>query len=293
MNLIYMFPILIHIVTANTIQYKEYTEEDNLVFTQGNIYSHALDRLNQRRLPLDKKYYEGVYTGKNITVYIIDTGINKNIYFNFTCGYNFIKGGDCFDCSTRNVHGTHVGSLISSNLFGTAHDSKIISLRVLNDQGVGLISDVIKAIDYLLDRNVTCSIINMSIGSDKSEILNLKIQELVDNGNRVVVAAGNYGNDACRYSPSSAKGAITVGSSDSRDRRTWFTNRGKCVDVYAPGFTIIGATGGKSTAYLSGTSMSSPLIAGVLAVQMERKGCNARLRISKIRKRFKIGYVGN
>lgn len=289
MKIAYLLLLLPTLVYSKNISYNGIIEQDQRVTIQ-NTYSYALDRLNQRKLPLDNVYYNGKYIGKGIDVYIIDTGISENIYYNFTCGYNFI-GNPC-DCSTSHYHGTHVGSLVASTLFGTAPGSTIINLRVLDDNGNGHISNVIGAIDYLLEKNVTCSIINMSIGGGKSQILNLKVKELTMAGNRVVVAAGNFGSNACNYSPSSEKSAITVGSVDRYDKKPYFTNRGKCVDVYAPGKSIIGVLGYNTIGYVSGTSMSSPLIAGVLASKMEESGCDARIPKIKLKKRFKLGYFG-
>lgn len=280
------------LVYTKSISYKGVTEDDQNVYTFGTPYSYALDRLNQRQLPLDHVYYNGKYTGKGISVYVIDTGMSDNIYYNFTCGYNFI--GDPSNCSTTHIHGTHVGSLVGSRAFGTAPGSKIINLRVLNDSGTGSLSTVLKALDYLLEHNVTCSVINLSIGGGLSKIFNMKIQEVIEAGNRVVAAAGNFGTDACSFSPGSSPNAITVGGLDSRDKPLFFSNYGPCVDVYAPGYDIIGAYRGKNTIMLSGTSMSAPLISGIVAIRMEKKGCNARLKRSKIhnRRRYKIGFTG-
>lgn len=292
-----MTPILLillslGLVSAKSISYKGITEEDQPIYALETPYSYALDRLNQRQLPLDNVYYSGKYSGKGITVYIVDTGISENVYYNFTCGHNFI--GRPHDCSTSHIHGTHVGSLVGSKAFGTAPGSTIVSLKVLNDFGAGSLSTVIDALDYLLARNVTCSVVNMSIGGGYSRILNMKVQEMVDAGNRVIVAAGNFGRDACLFSPGSAPAAVTVGSVDITDNKSSFSNYGSCVDIHAPGRDVIGATGGSHMMPLSGTSMSTPLISGIAALHMEHKGCDAHLRRSKIRRKrkFKIGFMG-
>lgn len=290
MKTVFLLFLLLEAVYATTISYKGITEEDQPTYTLDIPYSYALDRLNQRSLPLDRVYYNGAYSGKGITVYIVDTGMSSNRFYTFSCGYNFVD--DNCDCSTSHIHGTHVGSLVGSTAFGVAPDTTLVNLKVLDDSGAGLMSTVIEALDYLLVRNVTCSIINMSIGGGKSNILNLKIEELVKAGNRVVVAAGNSGVNACDFSPSSASYAITVGAVCDNDKRVRFSNRGKCVDIYAPGCNVIGSIGGDDIQYLSGTSMSSPLITGVLALQMERKGCIANLKRTRIRKGIKIGFTG-
>lgn len=284
--------MFVQLVVGTKIVYEELVEEDIDIYTQqddeASKYSYALDRLNQRRLPLDRKRYTGKLSGKGITVYVVDTGIIDNSYYSFECGYNFIDNNK--DCSTTNIHGTHVGSLIKSKRFGFAHNSRLINLKVLNDGGSGRLSTVVRAIDYIISQNISCSIVNLSLGGIKSKIFNRKIKELTNAGHRVVVAAGNYASDACKYSPASAKTAITVGSIDIDDTQSRFTNTGKCVDFYAPGSGIIGATGRNNFRKLSGTSMSTPLTSGILALYMERNGCKARIRRTRLGYKFKIPF---
>jgi cerevisin len=80
----------------------------------------------------------------------------------------------------------------------------------------------------------------------------------------VTVAAGNYNEDACNSSPASAPTAVTVGASNRGDQRAWFSNFGRCVDMFAPGVEIRSAWPGwdgeddDGEAVLSGTSMAAP-----------------------------------
>jgi subtilisin family serine protease len=112
------------------------------------------------------------------------------------------------------------------------------------------------------------SVSNMSLGGGKSEALDLAIERSIAKGLLFAVAAGNDGRDACNYSPARAPSAVTVGSTTNTDKRSYFSNVGKCVDIFAPGSDItaawIGSTTAKNT--ISGTSMASPHVCGALAL---------------------------
>ena len=101
---------------------------------------------------------------------------------------------------------------------------------------------------------------NMSLGGGRSDALNRAVADAADAGVVMVVAAGNHNADACEYSPARSTHAITVGSTTRRDRYSWFSNYGACVDLYAPGSDVVSAgTASPSEARsLSGTSMASP-----------------------------------
>ena len=108
---------------------------------------------------------------------------------------------------------------------------------------------------------------NMSLGGGSSKTLNLAVDAAVHAGVHFAVAAGNDNADACNYSPAASKNSLTVGASTLADERAYFSNFGKCVDIFAPGLNILSTwKGGKyATNTISGTSMASPHIAGLLA----------------------------
>ena len=103
-------------------------------------------------------------------------------------------------------------------------------------------------------------IANMSLGGGFYSLLNEAVNNAVAAGITMVVAAGNESTDACSKSPASAASAITVGSTQSNDSPSGFSNYGQCVDLWEPGSSITSAWSTSNTAIntISGTSMASP-----------------------------------
>jgi len=108
---------------------------------------------------------------------------------------------------------------------------------------------------------------NMSLGGGKSALLDQAVNAAVDAGIHFAVAAGNDNADSCKYSPAAAEKAVTVGASTLQDERAYFSNYGTCNDIFAPGLNILSTWIGSKYAVntISGTSMASPHIAGLLA----------------------------
>jgi len=111
------------------------------------------------------------------------------------------------------------------------------------------------------------SVANMSLGGGKSPTLDLAVNAAVDAGIHFAVAAGNDNANSCNYSPAAAAKAVTVGASTLGDERAYFSNYGKCTDIFAPGLNIQSTWIGSkyATNTISGTSMASPHICGLLA----------------------------
>jgi cerevisin len=129
----------------------------------------------------------------------------------------------------------------------------------------------------------------MSLGGGKAQSLDDAVNAAVEAGLHFAVAAGKWvlpllflsivlinsdNQDACKYSPASAELAVTVGASTLGDERAYFSNHGKCVDIFAPGLNILSTwNGGNETSNtISGTSMASPHICGLLAYLLSIEG---------------------
>ena len=245
----------------------EYVEEDGIV-TLGTIQTGAtwgLDRVDRRLLPLNGTYTYDT-TGAGVHAYVIDTGINL-AHSEFTGrigpGADFIGGGvnDCHG------HGTHVSGTLGGTTYGIAKAVTIHPVRVFACTGSTTLSTILSGINWVAANRILPAVVNMSLGGSASATLDTAAVNLQGTGATVVVAAGNNNADACGFSPARATPLITVGSTDSTDTRSSFSNWGPCLDWFAPGSSIKSAWIGSSTAtnIISGTSMASPHVAGAAA----------------------------
>ena len=162
-----------------------------------------------------------------------------------------------------------------------AKKANVYAVKVLKSNGSGTMSDVVKGVEWAATshsesvsaakkgkkKGFKGSVANMSLGGGKSRTLDLAVNAAVEAGLHFAVAAGNDNADSCNYSPAAAENAVTVGASTLADERAYFSNYGKCNDIFAPGLNILSTWVGSkyATNIISGTSMASPHICGLLA----------------------------
>ncbi|KAJ7233714.1 peptidase S8/S53 domain-containing protein [Mycena haematopus] len=260
----------------------DFIERDQIVHTQATQAGApwGLARISHRlRLTLAtfNRYEHDPAGGNGVDVYVIDTGINiLHAEFQGRAEWGLTVPENEADVD-GNGHGTHCAGTIASRKYGVAKAAKVIAVKVLGANGSGRMSDVIGGVLYAITSAVSKanaadpshkgSVINMSLGGGKSRALERAVNGAVDAGLHVAVAAGNDNRDACNYSPAGAEKVVTVGASTIRDERAYFSNHGRCVDVFAPGLGILSTYTGSNyaTAVMSGTSMASPHTAGLLA----------------------------
>ena len=231
--------------------------------------TNGQDRVDQRLGRDGAAYDDRGLNGEGVHAYIIDTGVNlTHNEFTGRMGEGFdavTSGGDANDCQG---HGTHVASTVAGTQYGLANRATVHPVRVLNCQGSGTLQGVISGVDWVAANAIQPAVANMSLGGGASQAIDDAVANLVQAGVVTAVAAGNDGNDACGSSPAREPLAITVGATeDTSDARTSFSNHGSCLDIYAPGRNIKGAWigGNDATNTISGTSMASPHVAGVIA----------------------------
>ena len=246
----------------------KFVEEDGVVTadaTQTNP-PWGLDRIDQRNRPLSGTYTYN-WTGSGVRAYIIDTGIRTtHTQFGGRASNVFDAfGGNGADC---HGHGTHVAGTVGGSTYGVAKSSLLRGVRVLNCSGSGSNSGVIAGVDWVRQNHIAPAVANMSLGGGVSTALDTAVNNLSNAGVTIAVAAGNSNANACNSSPARAANAITVGSTTSTDARSSFSNFGTCLDLFAPGSSILSAwfSSNTATATLSGTSMASPHVAGVAAL---------------------------
>jgi subtilisin family serine protease len=235
---------------------------------QADPPNWGLDRSDQQKLPLDKKY---TYASKaeSVNAYIIDTGINiKHADFGGRASVGTDTTGDGRNGDDCDGHGTHVASTVGGEAHGIAKGVKLFAVRVLGCGGSGSNASVIGGVDWVTQNAKKPAVANMSLGGTPSQALDAAVQKSIAAGITYALAAGNDDEDACGSSPARTKEAITVGATSIDDNRAGFSNFGSCVDIFAPGDGITAAwIGGTSTTKtISGTSMASPHVAGAAAL---------------------------
>ena len=170
-------------------------------------------------------------------------------------------------------HGTHVAGTIGGLLTGVAKGVSIVPVRVLDSCGAGTTTMVLSGLNWILADHQAGekAVVNMSIGFESTATsIDTAIKSLLAEGIVVVAASGNDGGSACGITPAGTQGTISVGASSFNDGEPYFTNFGECVDIFAPGQSIVSAWP-KYEATLdtyvgeTGTSMAAPHVSGAVA----------------------------
>ena len=211
-------------------------------------------------------------TGKGVTIAVVDTGIDYNhseFKGRIGAGYDFIDGDSIAE--DANGHGTHIAGTIAAakdgrGITGVAHNATVMPIRVLDENGTGSLSNLIRGIRWATDNGA--DVINLSLGGTSySQAMADAIRHASERGTVVVMAAGNSGEASPEYPGAHAiEHGIAVGAVQRDGRLANFSNRAgsRPLDyVTAPGVGIKSTLPGNRYGHYSGTSMATPHIAGV------------------------------
>lgn len=266
------------------------------------------------------KVHRANLTGKGVGIAIIDTGIHPHP--DITKPKNRIIAFKDFVNKRRrpyddNGHGTHVAGIAAGNgrmskgkYQGQATMAKLVGLKVLDKNGSGYTSDVVRGIEWVMKnrKRYNIRVINLSLGYDgpvkcSDDPLCRVTSKAWKAGLVVVAAAGNNGPRSRTIgTPGNNPVIITVGAVNDKntirqsdDLIAGFSSRGQVgriskPDVVAPGVKIMSLRIPRSYKRLSGTSMAAPIVSGIVALLLQRYPRLKPGRVKSILKRnaFKL-----
>ncbi len=249
-----------------------FVEQDRII-SLGSCFTIAAPRLitwNVNRV--------GYGNGIGKRAWVIDSGIDfahPDLTVDEGQSKSFVNGQS--SAKDENGHGTHVAGIIGAlnntiGVLGVASGTTMVSLRVLDKEGNGLLSYIIQALAYVNTHASAGDVVNLSVGNDEgiSNALDQQLRNTAARGIYIAIAAGNEKDLANKYSPArtNATNVYTVSAIDSLDNFAKFSNYGNdVIDFAAPGVRILSTYTNGRYAYLSGTSMAAPHVAGLLLLK--------------------------
>lgn len=215
------------------------------------------------------------YTGENVSVAVIDSGVAEHQYLDIYEQVDFTGEG----VGDLNGHGTHVAGIVASNhpdYRGIAPESELYDLKVLGEDGSGQASYMLRSVDYVISNDIDVAVMSLGSRLDRcngNDVLSRSVDIASDRGSVVVAAAGNDGPGSQTItSPGCSRSAITVGSVDKQDNIATYSSKGLTADervkpdVVAPGSNIGSTSRTGGLVRMSGTSMAAPHVAGQSAI---------------------------
>lgn len=234
---------------------------------------------------LDRIGAPSQFDGSGVTIFVQDTGVkisHDEFSGRASAALDMSVGGDeggslCSpgtQCAEdRQGHGTHCAGSAAGKTFGVAPNALIRAIKTLGDNGRGSRSWQYTGIDHVAASGIRPVVLSMSLGGrGRDSVYPRVFNSAVESGVVVVVASGNEESDGCNFSPGFVDEVISVGSIDQQDARSWFSNWGSCVDIWAPGSDIIsaGIESDTDSDRLSGTSMACPHVSGAAALVLQQ-----------------------
>ncbi|MGM0805746.1 MAG: S8 family serine peptidase [Bacillota bacterium] len=220
---------------------------------------------------------ESYYTGKNIKVGILDTGIDTT-HEDLTVlgGISFVPKTTSYN--DDNGHGTHVAGIIAAKdnqvgIKGLAPNVKLYSIKVLDQDGLGQYSQIIDGIEWATQQGL--DIANLSLtGKESSYALKLAVDEATKKGLYIIAASGNHSDstfseDQSVYYPAKYESVIAVGAVNKLNKHPKFSGSGPELELVAPGVDIYSTYTNNTYETLTGTSMATPYATAIYALYKE------------------------
>lgn len=232
------------------------------------------------------------HTGKGVHIYVMDTGV-RSTHEDF--GGRAIPTLDTFigegvptechgnvKCATDyHGHGTHVAATAGGKAYGVAPEAIIHVMKVC----CGPLANTLGGMDYIARQALHPAIMTVSLASKgRWESARVAVDATVAAGVTVMVGAANDNVNTCTMTYGFIPSAISVGATDSADKRARFSNWGECNNIYAPGVAILSAWLDSDTdsRTISGTSMATPMVAGAGALLLEESPTRTPAQVREI-----------
>jgi subtilisin len=224
-----------------------------------------------------------------IHIGVIDTGVDythPDLRHSLSWGVNLLHHH--LPPIDDNGHGTHIAGTIAASsriggIVGVAPQAIIHPVKAFDQQGSAFVSDIISGIDWCVRNNL--HIINMSFGMKTySKALKAAIHNAYRAGTVIVASSGNEGKKAAVDYPARFPETISVGATTKGSQIAAFSNRGRYIDIYAPGDKIYSTWPGGRYYELSGTSMATSHVSGVIALMLSSKPTLKPARVKSILK---------
>lgn len=269
------FAITLTVEALDELQEKGFVDEIEYDYDVSTMLSDSSSKVNAVSI----RENQGI-TGQDINVAVLDSGISNHEHLDVSLDRDHTGDG----IQDRNGHGTHVAGIIASKHpenTGITPDANIQNIKVLNDEGQGKASNVIKGLETAINNDA--DIITLSLGAeieqcDGTDAISRAVDQVTNQGIITIVAAGNTGPEQGTItSPGCARNAITVGAINNQNRITEFSARGPTYDgrnkpdIVAPGSQIISTHLNNEMIALSGTSMAAPHISGIAAMSKQKE----------------------
>lgn len=257
--------------TANYIE--EEKEVRILNISPNDTYYSSQANLTQIYASSAWEKTKGATASPNI-IAVVDTGVNgthADLSGKVLSGNDYVNDGPTAanSDSDDNGHGTEVAGIIAANtnnsvgIAGVDWNGLILPIKVINSQGVGTSTDLAQGIRCAVENGA--KVINMSVGGEASRVVEDAVNYAWQSGIVMVAASGNDGAEGVKY-PAAYDNVIAVGSVDSNNARSSFSNYGSQIDIVAPGENIYTTLDSGSYGQISGTSASTPEVSAAIGL---------------------------